>query len=73
MIALKTTAAIIQFLHALFLYPEIAQRVFEEVQAVTHGERLPTVADRPNFPYAEAVLKEAIRQNPFISLGSFNV
>ncbi|PVF97215.1 cytochrome P450 [Serendipita vermifera] len=64
-----TTAAIIQFIHALFLFPDISEKVFSEVEAVTHGERLPQVSDRPHLPYAEAVWKEAIRWSPVIPLG----
>ncbi|PVF93566.1 cytochrome P450 [Serendipita vermifera] len=64
-----TTAGTIQFLHVLFLFPEIAQKVFEEIQTVTHGQRLPKVADRANLPYTEAVWREAIRWEPVMPLG----
>ncbi|PVF92956.1 cytochrome P450 [Serendipita vermifera] len=64
-----TTGAITSYLLALFLYPDVAQRIYEEVQTVTHGERLPNIADRPNLPYTEAVFKESVRFRPFLPLG----
>ncbi|PVF97327.1 cytochrome P450 [Serendipita vermifera] len=63
-----TTGAIIGFLFHLFLYPEVSQRVFEEIQSVTHGTRLPQIADRPNLPYTEAVFKESIRIRPLLPI-----
>lgn len=64
-----TTASILQFLHVLFLFPAISERVFSEVEAVTRGHRLPQVDDRSELPYTEAVWKEAIRWSPVIPLG----
>ncbi|PVF97328.1 cytochrome P450 [Serendipita vermifera] len=64
-----TTGAIVTFLHVLWLYPEVSRRVYEEIQTVTHGLRLPQVTDRPNLPYTEAVFKESIRIRPFAPLG----
>ncbi|PVG01693.1 cytochrome P450 [Serendipita vermifera] len=67
--AILYTRAIISFLHALFLYPEIAQRMFQEVQLVTHGLRLPKVSDMSSLPYCQAVFKESMRKRPFLPLG----
>ncbi|PVF92945.1 cytochrome P450 [Serendipita vermifera] len=64
-----TTTAIIAFIHALFLFPEVSKRVFEEIQAVTSGQRLPQITDRSQLPYTEAVWKEAIRWRPFTPIG----
>lgn len=60
---------IVSFIHTLFLYPEVAQRVYEEIQIVTHGQRLPTVSDRSSLPYTEAFFKESIRKRPFVPVG----
>jgi hypothetical protein len=68
--AMKTTGAIIRFLLSLFLFPEVSQRVYEEIQSVTHGLRLPKISDRANLPYAEAVFKESARHRTFLPLGS---
>jgi cytochrome P450 len=62
----------VMFLHTLFLHPDIARRVYEEVQSVTYGERLPKISDRSSLPYSEAVFKEAMRINPSIPLGQYN-
>jgi cytochrome P450 len=67
----KTTRAIISYLHSLFLHPEISQRMFEEIQSVTHGQRLPKVSDRESLPYSEAVFRETIRKHPFLPIGQF--
>ncbi|PVF97330.1 cytochrome P450 [Serendipita vermifera] len=64
-----TSGAIVGFLLVLWLYPEVSQRVFDEIQSLTHGQRLPKVVDRPSLPYTEAVFKESIRIRPFIPLG----
>ncbi|PVF93462.1 cytochrome P450 [Serendipita vermifera] len=64
-----TTGALISCLHSVLLYPEVSQRMFEEIQSVTHGHRLPTISDRANLPYCIAVFKETIRKRPFMPLG----
>ncbi|PVF93578.1 cytochrome P450 [Serendipita vermifera] len=64
-----TTGGIIQFLHVLFLFPTVSNRVFREIQSVTQGLRLPRISDRSQFPYTEAVWKESVRWRPFFPLG----
>ncbi|KIM28307.1 hypothetical protein M408DRAFT_69816 [Serendipita vermifera MAFF 305830] len=64
-----TSAAITAFISALLFFPEVSKKVYEEVNRVTDGTRLPRISDRPNLPYTEAVWKEAFRWNPFIPLG----
>lgn len=66
---IQTSAAITTFLHSMFLFHDIADKVHKEIEAVTHGQRLPQVTDRPNLPFTEAVWKEAWRWSPFIPLG----
>lgn len=67
------TAGAIQFLHSLFIFPEVAEKVFEEIKSVTQGHRLPKISDRPNLPFTEAVWKEATRWSPFVPLGAPHV
>lgn len=64
-----TTGGIIQFLHVLFLFPTVSNRVSREIQSVTQGLRLPRISDRSQFPYTEAVWKESVRWRPFFPLG----
>jgi len=54
----------------MYLFPEIARRVYEEIVSVTGGDRLPTIADRPALTYTEAVWKESFRWNTFTPLVS---
>jgi Cytochrome P450 len=56
----------------MFLFPHIAEKVHEEIEEVTSGQRLPQVADRPNLRFTEAVWKEAWRWQPFSTLGKFD-
>jgi len=58
------------FFHALFLFPEVSQKVYEEIAAVTEGTRMPRVEDRPHLPFTEATWKEAWRWNPFFPVGT---
>jgi cytochrome P450 len=66
----QTSAGIMSFLYMLFLLPEVAERIHEEIEGVTQGLRLPRITDRSQLPYTEAVWKEAIRWHPFNSLGT---
>ncbi|KIM28312.1 hypothetical protein M408DRAFT_329418 [Serendipita vermifera MAFF 305830] len=61
--------AIMAFVNALLLFPEVSKKVYEEVIGVTDGARLPRISDRPNLPYSEAVWKEAFRWNTFTPIG----
>jgi cytochrome P450 len=45
--------------------------MFEEIQSVTYGQRLPKVSDRERLPYSEAVFRETIRKHPFLPIGQF--
>lgn len=51
------------------LYPEVMRRAQAELDAVVGRGRLPTFADRPNLPYVDAIVKEALRWRPTSSLG----
>jgi cytochrome P450 len=62
------SAATMAFYHALYLFPEVAQKVYDEIQAITDGTRLPTLKDRENMPYTVAVWKEVLRWKPFLPL-----
>lgn len=57
------------FMLAMVLYPDVQKRAREEVDRVTGGERLPTVEDRNELVYVEAVLKEVLRWRVAVPLG----
>ncbi|KIM28315.1 hypothetical protein M408DRAFT_23718 [Serendipita vermifera MAFF 305830] len=63
-----TSTALSAFCHALYLFPEVAQKVYAEITAVTEGMRLPTTNDRARLPYTEATWKEAFRWNTFMPI-----
>jgi cytochrome P450 len=67
---IKTIGAIISFLWSLFIYPDLAERVYQEIHSITHGQRLPKISDRVNLPFTEAFFKESIRMYPFMTLGT---
>ncbi len=45
----------------MILNPDVQEKVQEELDAVTGGGRLPTMADRQDTPYTEAVIHELQR------------
>lgn len=46
----------------LMHHPEVAEKVFQEIDAVVGRARLPTLDDRNNLPYTEATLRETMRR-----------
>lgn len=69
----STTGGVIQFLHSLFLFPDVAQKVFEEINGIAQGQRLLRISDRSSLPYTEAVWREAVRWRPFLPLSAPHV
>jgi cytochrome P450 len=49
--------------------PEVQKRAQEEIDRVVGTDRLPTVADRENLPYVDAVVKEVLRWHPVAPMG----
>jgi cytochrome P450 len=50
------------------LFPGVQRKAQEEIDQVLGG-RLPTVADRGKLPYADAIVKEALRWHPVAPMG----
>ncbi|KXN82394.1 O-methylsterigmatocystin oxidoreductase [Leucoagaricus sp. SymC.cos] len=46
---------------AMTLYPEVQQRVHQELDELLEGSRLPEIEDRRTLPYLECALKETLR------------
>ncbi len=57
-----TESATLTLLLAMAKFPEIQKRAQAEVDAVFggHAQRLPTMVDRPNPPYVDAILSEVL-------------
>lgn len=64
----ETTANTLTWtLYLLDMYPEIRATLQAEVDRVLGG-RTPTLADLPNLPYTEMVIKEAMRVEPTVAM-----
>ena len=57
------------FFLAMVLHPQVQLKAREEIDRVVGDNRLPTVRDRENLPYIEAVLKEVFRFHPIAPMG----
>lgn len=51
------------------LHPEWQRKAQKELDEVVGVDRLPTLSDRENLPYIEALMKEVLRFNPVANLG----
>ncbi|OLN81903.1 O-methylsterigmatocystin oxidoreductase 2 [Colletotrichum chlorophyti] len=64
-----TVSSIACFFLAMTLFPEVQRKAQEEIDRVVGSDRLPTVNDRENLPYIEAVVKEVMRWHPVGPMG----
>ncbi|KAI0302458.1 cytochrome P450 [Multifurca ochricompacta] len=64
-----TVSAIMGFLVAILLHPDLQTTAQRELDAVTGRERLPTFEDRSKLPFVDAVCKEVLRWRPVGPLG----
>lgn len=65
----QTLSAINAFFHAMVLYPDAQRTAQEELDRVLDGSRLPTLHDRAQAPYVEALVRETMRMYPVTPLG----
>lgn len=54
------------FFLAMLVYPEVKHKAQEEIDRVVGTDRLPTLEDRENLPYIDAVVNEAFRWRKYI-------
>ncbi|KAK0446235.1 cytochrome P450 [Armillaria borealis] len=64
-----TVSAILSVILAFILYPEVQAKAQAELDAVVGPTRLPNFDDRPQLPYIDAILLEALRWNPVVPMG----
>jgi len=53
-------------------YPELQEKLYEEINKVVGLGRPPSLTDRPNMPYTEAFISEAMRYSSLVPLGVFH-
>ncbi|KAG1727737.1 cytochrome P450 [Suillus lakei] len=64
-----THSALLVFVQAMVLNPEVQKRAQAEIDRVVGSDRLPDFGDRVSMPYIEAVLRETMRFHPIAPLG----
>lgn len=57
------------FVLAMVQHPEIQARAQEEIDSITHAERLPSIADMESMPYMRRIVQEVLRWQPALPLG----
>ena len=66
----KTVSTLYGFFLAMVLYPEVQRKAQAELDSVIGQDRLPTLEDREQLPFIEAVVKETLRWNTVTPLGA---
>ncbi|KAK7682349.1 hypothetical protein QCA50_014554 [Cerrena zonata] len=64
-----TVSANYSFFLAMTLHPSIQVKAQQEIDRVIGTDRLPTLADRQDLSYIEAIVKEVFRWNPVLPIG----
>ncbi|KAK0480126.1 cytochrome P450 [Armillaria novae-zelandiae] len=64
-----TVSVILSVILAFVLYPDVQAKAQAELDAVVGPTRLPNFDDRPQLPYTDAILLEALRWNPVSPMG----
>ncbi|TDL26384.1 cytochrome P450 [Rickenella mellea] len=64
----STYATILSFILAMALFPDVQVRARDEIDRVVGVDRLPSMLDRPELPYINATIKEALRWRPALPL-----
>ena len=53
----------------MMMHPEVQRKAQAEIDRVVESDRFPVLADQPNLPYVDALVKEVFRWNPVGPLG----
>ncbi|KAB5591014.1 O-methylsterigmatocystin oxidoreductase [Ceratobasidium theobromae] len=64
-----TDSSSMTFVLAMVQHPEIQARAQEEIDSITHAERLPSIADMESMPYMRRIVQEVLRWQPALPLG----
>ena len=52
------------------LHPDVLKKAQNEIDSVVGNDRLPDYADRQNLPYVDALVKEVLRWNSVVPIGT---
>ncbi|KAL0573663.1 hypothetical protein V5O48_008292 [Marasmius crinis-equi] len=63
-----TVSAVLSFILAMVIYPEVQARAQRELDEVVGHSRLPDFDDRDSLPFINAILAETLRWNPVTPL-----
>ena len=55
------------------LHPEIQEKARKELDQVVGSQRLPDFSDQPSLPYIDAIVRESLRWNPVVPVGTCSV
>jgi len=56
----------------LLTHPEAQEKLHKEIDTVIGKNRLPTLADKANMPYTEAIMNETLRKGSLTPQGVFH-
>ena len=70
---LQTVASMETFFLAMCTHPLAQQAAQAELDRVIGHDRLPTISDRAQLPYIEALTKELLRWSPIAPLGELSM
>ncbi|KAF8337882.1 cytochrome P450 [Cantharellus anzutake] len=66
-----TVSSLMSFILGMTLHPEFQSKAQSEIDRVIGNNRLPTLADRPNLPYVNCIVKEVLRSVFSITANEF--
>ncbi|KAI0093003.1 cytochrome P450 [Irpex rosettiformis] len=64
-----TWHSITMFIACMLIYPEVQQRMQEEIDRVVGRDRLPDFSDQESLPYLQCVMYEVHRWHPVVPVG----
>jgi cytochrome P450 len=64
-----TVAAVISFILAMLIYPDVQIKAQSEIDRIIGKDRLPEIEDAPQLPYVRGVVNECLRWLPVTPLG----
>ncbi|KZV73582.1 cytochrome P450 [Peniophora sp. CONT] len=63
-----TVSTMLSLFLCMTLFPEAQRKAQAEIDTVVGRDRLPTLADRPNLPYVDAIVSEMMRWAPVVPM-----